>query len=58
MKMICPHCKSPFNVERGLLKEYVYRIGDVYYCSYKCWRANKGGIVYAKATEDGIQESR
>ena len=54
MKMICPHCKSPFNVERGLLKEYVYRIGDVYYCSYKCWRVNKGGIVYAKATEDGI----
>lgn len=43
MKMRCPHCKEEFFVARGLMREYVYKIGKVYYCSYPCWGLNGGG---------------
>ena len=51
MKMICPHCNQEFEVTRGLLREYVYKINKpynykmkmTYFCSYTCWRANGGG---------------
>ena len=42
MRMICPHCKEQFLISRGIMKDYVYKIGNKYFCSYTCWRA-KGG---------------
>lgn len=52
MKLICPHCNSEFYVEKGLLRDYVYKIAIPgknykfsmrYFCSYTCWRAEGGG---------------
>lgn len=59
MKFICPQCLKDFNLIRGLLKDYVYKINKpynkeiklTYFCSYKCWRANGGGVVNAKINE-------
>lgn len=59
MIMKCPHCKNKFDVVRGLMREYVYkiRIGKsnnfTYYCSYPCWRAEGGGNG---KTHHGIQD--
>lgn len=56
MIITCPHCNNQFNVVKGLLKEYTYKINGVYFCSYKCWRANGGGK--GASTKNVIQESR
>lgn len=48
VRMKCPHCKTEFEVVKGLMREYVYKIGKKYYCSYPCWRANGGGNVLPK----------
>lgn len=44
MKMECPHCHTEFQVVRGLLNDYVYKINSKYYCSYSCWRKHGGGV--------------